>query len=71
MEEKELGSVDLKRFCQAVSPNDEPCDNPATVRCTRCGRWFLRCPRRGAEYATRNTTASTYANARLREARPD
>jgi hypothetical protein len=40
MEKKELGSVDLKRLCQAVSSNDEPCDNPATVRCTTCGRWF-------------------------------
>ena len=38
--ENELGSADLKHFCQAVSPNDEPCYNPATVRCTRCGRWF-------------------------------
>jgi hypothetical protein len=26
--------------CQAVSPNDEPCHHPATVGCTRCGRWF-------------------------------
>jgi hypothetical protein len=40
MEENELSSADLNRFCQAVSPNDEPCDNPATVRCTTCGRWF-------------------------------
>jgi hypothetical protein len=30
----------LKRLCQAVSPNDEMCDNPAKVRCTSCGRWF-------------------------------
>jgi hypothetical protein len=25
---------------QAVSPNDEPCDYPATVHCAKCGRWF-------------------------------
>jgi hypothetical protein len=23
-----------------VSPNDEPCDHPATVHCENCGRWF-------------------------------
>jgi len=40
MEDEELESEDLKHFCQAVSPNDEPCYNPATVRCTKCGRWF-------------------------------
>jgi hypothetical protein len=40
MGENELGSADLKHFCQAVSPNDEPCYNPATVRCTSCGRWL-------------------------------
>jgi hypothetical protein len=40
MEDKEIASADLKHFCQAVSPNDEPCYNSATVRCTRCGRWF-------------------------------
>ena len=40
MGEKELKSADLKHFCQAVSPNDEPCYSPVTVRCGRCGRWF-------------------------------
>jgi hypothetical protein len=40
MEDKKKGSADLHRFCQAVSPNDEPCYNPATARCTKCGRWF-------------------------------
>jgi hypothetical protein len=40
MEDEELGSADLKHFCQAVSPNDEPCYNPAIVRCGKCGRWF-------------------------------
>src|ERR1700736_3995045 len=40
MEDEEPKSADLERFCQAVSPNDEPCYHPATVRCTRCGRWF-------------------------------
>src|SRR5882757_5960878 len=38
MEEKD--ESDLERFCQAVSPNDEPCDSPATVHCAKCGRWF-------------------------------
>jgi hypothetical protein len=28
------------RRCQAVSPNDEPCDYPATVHCAKWGRWF-------------------------------
>lgn len=40
MEEKLAESEDLERSCQAVSPNDEPCDFPATVHCTSCGRWF-------------------------------
>jgi hypothetical protein len=40
MEDERLKSADPKRFCQAVSPNDEPCDNPAAMRCTECGRWF-------------------------------
>ena len=29
-----------ERVCEAVSPNDEPCDHPATVYCENCGRWF-------------------------------
>jgi hypothetical protein len=33
--ERESGSL-----CQTVSPNDEPCDNPATVHCATCRRWF-------------------------------
>ncbi len=36
MEPKEVES-DLERLCQAVSPNDEPCDFPATVHCAKCG----------------------------------
>jgi hypothetical protein len=40
MGENELRSADLKHFCRAVSPNDEPCYNPATVRCAKCGRWY-------------------------------
>ncbi len=40
MEQKEAETVDLKRSCQGVSPNDEPCDYPATVHCATCGRWF-------------------------------
>jgi hypothetical protein len=31
---------DLERLCQGVSPNDEPCDYPATIHCPTCGRWF-------------------------------
>jgi len=38
--EKELGGADLKHFCQAVSPSDEPCYHPATARCMKCGRRF-------------------------------
>jgi hypothetical protein len=26
--------------CQAVSPNDEPCDTAATFHCGTCGQWF-------------------------------
>ena len=33
-------SETLERLCQGVSPNDEPCDFPATVHCSTCGRWF-------------------------------
>jgi len=40
MGDKEGLSGDLERLCQAVSPNDEPCDYPATVHCATCGRWF-------------------------------
>ena len=32
--------AEVERPCQAVSPNDEPCDYPATVHCAKCGRWF-------------------------------
>src|SRR5215472_6570052 len=39
MGESEQGSG-LEPSCQAVSPNDEPCHHPATVRCTRCARRF-------------------------------
>ena len=35
MEEQEAESADLERLCQGASPNDEPCDYPATVRCAR------------------------------------
>ena len=42
MEEKTVGSGDLERLCQAVSPHDEPCDYPATVHCEKCGRWLRR-----------------------------
>jgi hypothetical protein len=40
MEEKLAESEDLERLCQAVSPNDEPCDYPATVHCATCAKWF-------------------------------
>jgi hypothetical protein len=31
---------EVERLCQAVSPNDAPCDYPATVHGAKCGRWF-------------------------------
>jgi len=41
MGEKEVQSYDdLERSCQGISPNDEPCDFPATAHCAKCGRWF-------------------------------
>jgi hypothetical protein len=40
VEEKKAESADLKRFCQAVSLNDEPCNHRATVHCATCERWF-------------------------------
>jgi hypothetical protein len=40
MEEKETERADLERLCQGVSPNDEPCDYPATVQCETCRKWF-------------------------------
>jgi hypothetical protein len=40
MDVKETESADLERLCQGVSPNDEPCDYPATVHCATCRRWF-------------------------------
>jgi len=40
MEDEEPNSAVPNHFCQAVSANDEPCYIPATVRCTKCGRWF-------------------------------
>ncbi len=40
MEEKEAGSADLERLCQGMSPNYEPCESPATVRCATCRKWF-------------------------------
>jgi len=36
----EYGTAEVERLCQAVSPDDEPCDSPATVHCPKCGRWF-------------------------------
>jgi hypothetical protein len=36
----ELKTEDVERLSQAVSPNDKPCDYPATVHCAKCGRWF-------------------------------
>jgi len=33
---EEVKTEDVERLCQAVSPNDEPCDFPATVHCAKC-----------------------------------
>jgi hypothetical protein len=41
--EEEVASERPERLCQAVSPNDEPCDFPATVHFAKCGS--LRCAR--------------------------
>ena len=38
--EQENEGDDLERLCQGVSPNDEPCDYPATVHCVTCAKWF-------------------------------
>ena len=38
--EMKYESANVERLCQAISPNDEPCDYPATVHCAKCGRWF-------------------------------
>ena len=38
--DREAESQNSERLCQAVSPNDERCDYPATVHCAKCGRWF-------------------------------
>jgi hypothetical protein len=40
MGEMKHESDDVERLCQAVSPNYEPCDYPATLHCAKCGRWF-------------------------------
>ncbi len=29
-----------ERLCQAASPKGERCIQPATVHCTKCGKWF-------------------------------
>ena len=31
---------DRERPCQAVSPSNEVCGFPATVRCSICKKWF-------------------------------
>jgi hypothetical protein len=43
MEVNEAESENVERLCQAVSPNDEPCDFPATVHCRsrRSGHYSL------------------------------
>lgn len=28
------------RACQGVSPNDQACNQPATVHCIKCDLWF-------------------------------
>jgi hypothetical protein len=40
VEERKEESADLKNLCQGVSPNDEPCNNRATLHCAKCERWF-------------------------------
>ena len=40
MDEKEAKSADPERLCQGLSPDDEPCNYPATVHCATCSRWF-------------------------------
>jgi hypothetical protein len=40
MEGKEAESAERERWCQGIWLNDEPCDDPATVHCAACGRWF-------------------------------
>jgi hypothetical protein len=38
MGEKGGQSAELEH--KQCSPNDEPCDYPATVHCSTCGGWF-------------------------------
>lgn len=33
-------TAELEPICQAVSPECEQCTQPATVHCTKCGKWF-------------------------------
>jgi putative hemolysin len=40
MKEKAFKGADLAGLCQGVSPDDEPCGNPATFHCLKCGRRF-------------------------------
>ena len=40
MEETAHEDGDNERLCQAVSPANEVCGFPATVRCTMCEGWF-------------------------------
>ena len=40
MGEEKDKSDERERWCQAVSPYDEPCDHSATVHCATCDRWF-------------------------------
>jgi len=66
MEDEELKSADLKRLCQAVSPNDEPCDNPAKVRCTSVGGFAMLTPRMRSGIPVRCRQEKKAANRRLR-----
>ena len=61
MELKEAESTDLERFCQAVSPNVEPCDYPATVHCAKCGRWFCDAHAEDEEWHPCNAATVTMA----------
>ena len=35
-----IATLNESFFCQAVWPNDEPCDYPAAVHCPTYGGWF-------------------------------
>jgi hypothetical protein len=40
MDEMAEGAEEKERPCEAVSPKNEACGFPATVRCVMCNKWF-------------------------------